>query len=58
MMSSQHKKLKRRAIAVAERLSLALSNLKLREVLRNQSIRDPLTGCITDATWRSPWRAR
>ena len=34
----------RRADAVAERLSLALSNLKLREVLRNQSIRDPLTG--------------
>ncbi len=36
--------LKRRAIAVAERISLALSNLKLKEILRNQSIRDPLTG--------------
>jgi diguanylate cyclase (GGDEF)-like protein/PAS domain S-box-containing protein len=36
--------LKRRAIAVAERVSLALANLKLRELLRNQSIRDPLTG--------------
>ena len=35
---------KRRAIAVAERLSLALASLKLRELLRNQSIRDPLTG--------------
>jgi diguanylate cyclase (GGDEF)-like protein len=36
--------LKRRSIAVAERISLALVNLKLRELLRNQSIRDPLTG--------------
>ena len=35
--------LKRRAIAVGERVSLALANLKLREILRNQSIRDPLT---------------
>lgn len=36
--------LRRRAAAVAERVSLALANLKLREMLRNQSIRDPLTG--------------
>ena len=36
--------LKRRSIAVAERVSLALASLKLRELLRNQSIRDPLTG--------------
>jgi len=36
--------LKRRANAVAERVSLALANLKLRELLRNQSIRDALTG--------------
>lgn len=36
--------LHRRASAVGERLSLALTNLRLREVLRNQSIRDPLTG--------------
>jgi diguanylate cyclase (GGDEF)-like protein/PAS domain S-box-containing protein len=36
--------LKRRSIAVAERVALALANLKLRELLRNQSIRDPLTG--------------
>jgi diguanylate cyclase (GGDEF)-like protein/PAS domain S-box-containing protein len=36
--------LQRRANAVAERVSLALANLKLRELLRNQSIRDPLTG--------------
>ena len=36
--------LSRRANAVAERVSLALANLKLRELLRNQSIRDPLTG--------------
>jgi diguanylate cyclase (GGDEF)-like protein len=39
-----HERVQRRAVAAAERLSLALSNLKLREVLRNQSIRDPLTG--------------
>jgi diguanylate cyclase (GGDEF)-like protein len=30
--------------AVAERFSFALANLRLREVLRTQSIRDPLTG--------------
>src|SRR3546814_16182908 len=30
--------------AVAEQLSMALSNLSLRESLRLQSIRDPLTG--------------
>lgn len=36
--------LSRRANAVAERVSLALANLRLRELLRNQSIRDPLTG--------------
>jgi len=32
------------ASAVGERISLALANLRLRDVLRNQSIRDPLTG--------------
>ena len=32
------------AVAVAEHVSLALSNMKLRETLRNLSIRDPLTG--------------
>ncbi|MEB1609894.1 diguanylate cyclase [Xanthomonas campestris pv. campestris] len=32
------------AEAAAEQLSLALSNLRLRESLRRQSIRDPLTG--------------
>jgi diguanylate cyclase (GGDEF)-like protein len=35
--------LERLAISVGERISLALANLKLREILRNQSIRDPLT---------------
>ncbi len=30
--------------AVAEQCALALANLRLRETLRNQSIRDPLTG--------------
>jgi diguanylate cyclase (GGDEF)-like protein len=32
------------ALSVPEHLSLALSNIKLRESLRHQSIRDPLTG--------------
>jgi diguanylate cyclase (GGDEF)-like protein len=32
------------AQAVAEQLGLAVANLKLRETLRDQSIRDPLTG--------------
>jgi diguanylate cyclase (GGDEF)-like protein len=36
--------LTRRTSAVGERISLALANLRLREVLRSQSIRDPLTG--------------
>lgn len=34
----------RPAGAVAERVSMALANLRLRDVLRDQSIRDPLTG--------------
>jgi diguanylate cyclase (GGDEF)-like protein/PAS domain S-box-containing protein len=36
--------LDRQASAVGERISLALANLTLREVLRGQSLRDPLTG--------------
>ena len=35
--------LARQASAVGERISLALANLRLRDVLRSQSIRDPLT---------------
>src|ERR1041384_6680240 len=31
-------------MTVAEHIALALANLKLRETLRTQSIRDPLTG--------------
>ena len=34
----------RLAVAIAENLGLALANLKLRETLKNQAIRDPLTG--------------
>jgi diguanylate cyclase (GGDEF)-like protein/PAS domain S-box-containing protein len=34
----------RQGTAIGERMSLALSTLRLREVLRSQSIRDPLTG--------------
>lgn len=34
----------RLAVTVAEQVALALANLKLRETLRGQSIRDPLTG--------------
>lgn len=32
------------AITLSEQLALAISNIKLRETLRNQSIHDPLTG--------------
>jgi diguanylate cyclase (GGDEF)-like protein len=35
---------RRLAVTVAERLAMALANLNLRETLRYQSIRDPLTG--------------
>lgn len=35
---------RRLARTVAEQIALALANIKLRENLRNQSIRDPLTG--------------
>jgi diguanylate cyclase (GGDEF)-like protein/PAS domain S-box-containing protein len=38
------KRLGQRGAAVGERISLALANLRLRDVLRDQSIRDPLTG--------------
>lgn len=34
----------RLAVAVAENLALSLANIKLRETLQNQAIRDPLTG--------------
>ncbi len=36
--------LARQASAVAERISLVLANMRVRETLRSQSIRDPLTG--------------
>jgi diguanylate cyclase (GGDEF)-like protein/PAS domain S-box-containing protein len=35
---------RRLAVAIAENLALALANLKLRESLQSQAIRDPLTG--------------
>ena len=34
----------RLAVAISENLALSLANLKLRETLQNQAIRDPLTG--------------
>ncbi|MBZ5529283.1 MAG: PAS domain S-box protein [Acidobacteriia bacterium] len=40
----QKEALERQAAAAGERISLALANLRLREVLRHQSTRDPLTG--------------
>jgi diguanylate cyclase (GGDEF)-like protein len=36
--------MREQAAVVAEQISLALANLQLKETLRNQSIRDPLTG--------------
>jgi len=41
---AEREALVRQAIAVGERVSLAIANLNLREILRRQSIRDPLTG--------------
>ncbi len=38
------KRVAERASATGERLALALANLELREVLRQQSVRDPVTG--------------
>jgi diguanylate cyclase (GGDEF)-like protein/PAS domain S-box-containing protein len=35
---------KRLALTMAEHISLAIANLRLQETLRNQAIRDPLTG--------------
>jgi GAF domain-containing protein len=43
-LAEQRQAFDRQATAVAERISLALANLKLRDALRIQSIRDPLTG--------------
>ena len=43
-IANQKNGLEHLAMAVAERIALAVANLKLREVLRSQSIRDPLTG--------------
>lgn len=43
-LDDQVESLSRQAFAVGERISLALANLRLRDVLRSQSIRDPLTG--------------
>jgi diguanylate cyclase (GGDEF)-like protein len=53
----------RLAVTFAEQVALALSNLKLRETLREQSIRDPLTGLynrrfMEDSVERESARAR
>ncbi len=40
LVEAQH----RLAVAMAEHIAMALSNLRLHETLRSQSIRDPLTG--------------
>jgi diguanylate cyclase (GGDEF)-like protein/PAS domain S-box-containing protein len=42
--ATQLKQFQSLATAVAERISSAVANLRLREVLRDQSIQDPLTG--------------
>lgn len=42
--TEEFKTKQRLAVAIAENLALALANLKLRETLQNQAIRDPLTG--------------
>ncbi|HVH41083.1 MAG TPA: diguanylate cyclase, partial [Labilithrix sp.] len=42
--SLELEQVERRALVVGEQVGMALSNLRLRETLRNQSIRDALTG--------------
>lgn len=49
--------LNRQAIGAGERISLALANIGLREVLRTQSVRDSLTGSSTAAICKNPWNA-
>ena len=44
MDSDSWKRAAERASVTGERLALALANLELREVLRQQSVRDPVTG--------------
>jgi HAMP domain-containing protein len=43
------------AISVAEQAALSFANLKLREKLRYQSVRDPSRAYSIDATWMNPW---
>lgn len=43
-VASDNSHLQSLARGIAEHISLAVANLKLRDILRNQSIRDPLTG--------------
>jgi diguanylate cyclase (GGDEF)-like protein len=43
-LEDQTEALNRKALGAGERISLALANIGLREVLRGQSVRDPLTG--------------
>jgi len=44
--SGEREQRRSRAIAAAERIGLALANLRLREDLRRQAMRDPLTGLL------------
>ncbi|MEG0820629.1 MAG: diguanylate cyclase [Burkholderiaceae bacterium] len=44
--ASVHEQRRARAVAVAEHIVLALANVRLREDLREQAMRDPLTGLI------------
>ena len=46
------------AVSVAEHMGLALTNLRLLDTLRHQSVRDPLTGLFNSAVLRGDARAR
>jgi hypothetical protein len=48
----------RLASAMAEQVGLTLENLRLRETLSMQAIRDPLTDRSTVAIWKNPAIAR
>jgi len=42
----------------AEQVGLSLANLRRRDALRNQSIRDPLSGLFNRVFWKKPLNAR
>jgi PAS domain S-box-containing protein len=46
------------ASTFADQVGLSVANLRLRDALRNESIRDPLTGLHNRRTWKKRWSAK